>query len=83
MDGLDATKAILEIETVAGGHVPIIAMTANVMPGDCERCLAAGMDDFLAKPFKKDELAAKMAWSQRHCSTGNGNKSDCCLEETV
>ncbi|MEI8311395.1 MAG: response regulator [Verrucomicrobiota bacterium] len=83
MDGLDATKAILEIEVAEGGHVPIIAMTANVMPGDRERCLAAGMDDFLAKPFKKVELAAKMAWSQRHCSTGKDHNSDCYLEETV
>jgi CheY-like chemotaxis protein len=70
MDGFDATKAILEIEEEAGGHVPIIAMTANVMPGYCEICLAAGMDDFLAKPFKREELAAKLDWSQRHWHQG-------------
>ena len=60
MDGLDATKQIREIEVVAGGHIPIIAMTANVMPGDRERCFAAGMDEFLSKPFHKAELAAKL-----------------------
>ena len=61
MDGLVATKKIREVEGVLGGHVPIIALTANVMPGDAERCLAAGMDDFLSKPFNKDALAAKLA----------------------
>ncbi|MFZ4777828.1 MAG: PAS domain S-box protein [Terrimicrobiaceae bacterium] len=61
MDGLEATKKIREVEAAAGSHVPIIALTANVMTGDRERCLAAGMDDFLSKPFKKDELAAKLA----------------------
>jgi len=61
MDGLDATRKIREIEAPAGGHVPIIAFTANVMPGDSNRCLAAGMDDFLPKPFKRAELAAKLA----------------------
>lgn len=61
IDGLGATKRIREIELVSGGHVPIIAVTANVLPGNRERCLAAGMDDFLSKPFKRAELAAKLA----------------------
>jgi signal transduction histidine kinase/CheY-like chemotaxis protein len=59
MDGLEATKKIREIEKT-GSRVRIIALTANVMPGDIERCLAAGMDDFLSKPFKRAELAAKL-----------------------
>ena len=59
MDGLEATRKIREAET--GCRVPIIALTANVMPGDRERCLAAGMDEFLTKPFKRTELAAKLA----------------------
>lgn len=60
IDGLNATKMIRRIETLAGGHVPIIAMTANVIPGDRERCLAAGMDEFLSKPFHKADLAEKL-----------------------
>jgi CheY-like chemotaxis protein len=62
MDGLDATKKIREIEAAAAAvRVPVIALTANVMPGDSGRCFAAGMDNFLAKPFKKADLAAKLA----------------------
>jgi CheY-like chemotaxis protein len=57
MHGLEATRKIREVEAAAKGHVPIIAFTANVMPGDRERCLAASMDDVLSKPFKGAELA--------------------------
>jgi len=66
MDGITATKMIREAEGTTETRVPIIALTANVMPGDRERCKAAGMDDFLSKPFKKDEIAACLArhgWS--------------------
>jgi CheY-like chemotaxis protein len=83
MDGLDATEKIREIEVVAGGRVPIIAMTANVMPGDRERCLAAGMDAFLSKPFHKTDLAEKLDWTKRYCLRGMDHKSVCYLEETV
>jgi CheY-like chemotaxis protein len=60
MGGSEATRKIREIEVATGGHVPIIALTANVMPGDRERCLAAGMDDFLSKPFKRAELSRSL-----------------------
>jgi len=61
MDGLEVTEKIREVEAAAGGcRVLIVAFTANVSPADRKRCLTAGMDDFLAKPFKREELAAKL-----------------------
>jgi PAS domain S-box-containing protein len=60
MDGYEATVRIREHEMGTGRHVPIVAMTANAMREDEERCRLSGMDDFLAKPIKKDKLEAKL-----------------------
>jgi two-component system sensor histidine kinase/response regulator len=58
MDGLTASGEIRRREQTSGAaRVPIIALTANAMEGDRERCVAAGMDDFLSKPFTQQQLA--------------------------
>ena len=70
MDGLEASRRINR-EWPAGRRPRIVAMTANAMQGDREECLAAGMDDYLSKPIRREELAAALA---RRASRGSGRR---------
>jgi CheY-like chemotaxis protein len=62
MDGFAATARVRELDVRSARapslRIPIIALTANAMKGDAEACLAAGMDDYLAKPFTQEQLVA-------------------------
>lgn len=62
MDGMEAVRRYREYERVnRTGHLPVIALTANALTGERERCLAAGMDDYLAKPFQRRKLLSLLA----------------------
>jgi CheY-like chemotaxis protein len=58
MDGFETTEIIRAREKSSGTRVPIIALTAHAMKGDEERCLEAGMDAYVSKPIRVDELFA-------------------------
>ncbi len=60
LDGYDLARRIRRSEARQGGHLPIVALTANVMEGECEKCLQAGMDDYVSKPLTLDRLSALM-----------------------
>jgi CheY-like chemotaxis protein/HPt (histidine-containing phosphotransfer) domain-containing protein len=69
MDGLEATRNIRKNPALAG--LPIIAMTANAMSGDRERCIEAGMNDYVAKPIQVETMYAAIArWTQRSAPSG-------------
>lgn len=66
MNGLDATRAIREFEEGEGAHTPIIGVTAHSLRGDQQKCVEAGMDDYMAKPISPDMIGAKIAkWMER------------------
>jgi two-component system, sensor histidine kinase and response regulator len=67
MGGLEATAAIRKKEESTGRHVPIVAMTAGAMQGDDEKCLAAGMDGYISKPVRSQELIEVV---MKHASAG-------------
>jgi signal transduction histidine kinase/DNA-binding response OmpR family regulator len=70
MDGMEATARIRAQENLSGGHQTIIALTAHAMKGDREICLAGGMDDYLTKPIRPEELDAVI-----HKHSGSGVRS--------
>ena len=67
LDGFAATAAIRHAEAERGQHTPIVALTADALAGDAEKCLAVGMDDYVAKPVTAERLAAVVArWAPAH-----------------
>ena len=66
LDGFEATSAIRKMNGKAADTI-IIAMTANAMQGDRDRCISAGMNDYLAKPINREDLQAKIDQWVRHC----------------
>jgi CheY-like chemotaxis protein len=67
LDGFQVVRAVRARERESGGHLPIIALTARARKEDRERCLTAGMDDFLAKPIQPDDLWAAMERAVGSC----------------
>jgi CheY-like chemotaxis protein len=61
MNGFEATEAIRQQERERGGRVPIVAVTAHALKGDRERCLEAGMDAYVSKPIRQEELYEAIA----------------------
>jgi signal transduction histidine kinase/CheY-like chemotaxis protein len=88
MDGLEATAAIRKKEKSTGKHVPIVAVTAHAMKGDRERCLASGMDGYIAKPIQAKELFAEIerllsTSVQGPDATGREAATACVVDETL
>ena len=76
LDGLDATRLIRRRETTTGEHLPIVAMTAHAMKGDRELCLEAGMDDYLMKPIRAEQLFHALENINRSTTTNPMNNNE-------
>ncbi len=78
MDGIEATRAIRDREKMSGGHIPIVAMTAHAMQADKQRCAAAGMDGYLSKPVRIQELYAtieNVVQARPRCAAPDGGQN--------
>ncbi len=84
MDGFEATRRIRQLQRSQGRHIPIVAMTAHALPDDRDRCLAAGMDDYVAKPIRVHTLMATIAAVLgRHAAETVSATSSTCVETPV
>jgi diguanylate cyclase (GGDEF)-like protein len=85
MDGYEATAHIRAHESATGRRTPLVAMTANTQRGDAEKCLAAGMDDYLAKPITLVELRHKLdKWLPRaHAPDHGGASEDSPIDQNI
>jgi CheY-like chemotaxis protein len=76
MDGFQTTRMIRDREKETGLHLPIIAMTAHAMKGDREKCLAVGMDDYIAKPLNVKQLSETIARVMSSLPAAGENSGD-------
>jgi CheY-like chemotaxis protein/HPt (histidine-containing phosphotransfer) domain-containing protein len=81
MDGFEATAAIRDHEKTLGTHLPIVAMTAHAMKGDCERCLAVGMDGYVSKPVQASDLFAAIADAMTKAIARRGVHQECSMRQ--
>jgi CheY-like chemotaxis protein len=80
LDGLDASRRICARWPAAEERPRIIAMTANALPEDREACFAAGMDDYVAKPIRPEELAQALGRARRVAGAGGQNGGGLALD---